>query len=91
MEWSIPEPEGMATNTPAEQLRTFALYCRPQRNLYNGTYSKADWGGRWGWALKTEVLNWRQRKLFSYTGTQNVNFFITAKKLRTFSVYCQFA
>jgi len=44
-------------NTPAEQLRTFFLYCQPQRNLYNGTYSKADWGGRGGWALKTEVLN----------------------------------
>jgi hypothetical protein len=45
---------------------------------------KRDWGGRWGWALKTEVLNWRQRKLFSYTGTPNVNFFITGEFVRTF-------
>jgi len=38
-------------STPSEQLRTFALYCQPQQDLYNGTYSKADWGGRWGCIL----------------------------------------
>jgi len=43
-------------STPSGKLRTFALYCQPVWFLYNSTYSKADWGGRWGWALKTEVL-----------------------------------
>ena len=41
---------------PSEGWSTFVLYCKPHQHLYNGTYSKADWGGRWGWALKTEVL-----------------------------------
>jgi hypothetical protein len=42
----------------------------------------------WTWRLPVENKS-TPLQLFSYTGTQNVNFFITAKKLRTFSVYCQ--
>jgi len=42
----------------------------------------------WEWTLGLRVENGStQPKLFSYTGTPNANFFITAKKLRTFSVY----
>jgi hypothetical protein len=53
------KPGGLATvyfSTPLGQLRTFALYCQTGWFLYNGPYSKADWGGRWGCVLKTEVL-----------------------------------
>lgn len=46
-----------------------------------GPIRKRDWGGRWGWAIENKST---PLQLFSYTGTQNVNFFITGEFVRTF-------
>jgi len=54
MEWSIPEPEEMATvyfSIPAEGWRTIVLYCHSPWLWYNWSYdSKQRRGGREGWA-----------------------------------------
>jgi hypothetical protein len=63
------KPGGLATvnfSTPLGKLRTFALYCQSSLDLYNGPYSKADWGGRWGCVLKTEVLQQPHGELLYY-------------------------
>ena len=68
-------------STPSVPLSTIALYCQPQRNLYNGPYSKARLG--WTWRLPIENGS-TQLKLFSYPQRLTVNFFSTGNtKMQT--------